>query len=88
MPRYSYFTNVMPAIFCSDKFQNLRCSYKYVAVRKAISYFCLHSALIYKRVDNQRVNACRRMGNQYALLSTPIADNGVYLRHRAGFPRV
>lgn len=34
MPRYSYFTKVMPAIFCSDKFQNLRCSYKYVAVRK------------------------------------------------------
>jgi hypothetical protein len=28
------------------------------------------------------------MGNQYALLSTPIADNGVYLRHRAGIPRV
>lgn len=34
MSRYSYFTNVMPAVFCSDKFQNLRCSYKYVAVRK------------------------------------------------------
>lgn len=28
------------------------------------------------------------MGNQYALLSTPVADNGVYLRHRAGIPRV
>lgn len=47
MPRYSYFTNVLPAVFCSDKFQNLRCSYKYVAVRKASSYFCLHSAHIY-----------------------------------------
>lgn len=45
MPRYSYFINVMPAAFCSDKFQNLRCGYKYVAVRKG--HFCLHSALIY-----------------------------------------
>ncbi len=47
MLRYSYFTNVMPAIFCSDKFQNLRCRYKYVAVRKGHFFFCLHSALVY-----------------------------------------
>lgn len=32
--RYSYFTYVIPAVFYTDKFQNLRYSYKYVAVRK------------------------------------------------------
>ena len=34
MPRYSYFTYVIPAVFYTDKLQNLRYSYKYVAVRK------------------------------------------------------
>ena len=47
MPRYSYFTNVMPAIFCSDKFQNLHVVTNTLLSVKASSYFCLHSALIY-----------------------------------------
>lgn len=47
MSRYSYFTNVLSAVFCSDNFKICDVVTNTLLSVKAISYFCLHSALIY-----------------------------------------